>query len=221
MNATADAALREILEGGARHLQIALDTQQIDQLLSLVRELADWSARFNLTAIRDPQDIVRKHLLDSLTLLQHVGTGAVADVGTGAGFPGLPLAIVARQQQFTLIEATGKKVRFVEHAVAHLGLNNVTVVNSRAESWKPQQRFDAVVARALSSLTDFVRFAGHLAAPEGRLLAMKGQLPEDEIAALPRGWRVSATHVLQVPGLDAARHLVVLERAADGRTRRR
>ena len=215
------APLKSILDAGAAEMGLALERRQAAMLLVLVRELVDWSARFNLTAIREPADIVRKHLLDSLSVLPHLTGSSVADVGTGAGFPGLPLAIASPQRRFTLIESTGKKVRFVEHAAGSLGLANVTVVNARAEAFKPTQRFDCVVARALSSLADFVRFAGHLASPGGRLLAMKGRLPAEEIRAIPKGWRVVATHALAVPGLEAERHLVVLERAADARSRSR
>lgn len=213
--------MKAILEAGAAELGLRLEQRQIAQLLALVHELIDWASRFNLTAIREPGDIVRKHLLDSLTVQPHLLGNAIADIGTGAGFPGLPLAIANPGRSFTLVEATAKKVRFVEHAVAQLGLPNVTVVNARAEGWKPATRFDSVVARALSSLPEFVRFAGHLAAPQGRLLAMKGQLPDQELAAIPRGWRVAGTHPLHVPGLDAARHLVILQRAADAGSRSR
>jgi 16S rRNA (guanine527-N7)-methyltransferase len=216
-----DARLKTILEAGAAKLGLTLDTRQVAQLLTLTRELLDWSARFNLTAIRAPEDVVRKHLLDSLTVLPHLHGERIADVGSGAGFPGLPLAIAAPRLRFTLIEATGKKVRFIEHAVAQLGLTNVAVVHARAEAFKPPSRFDAAVARALSSLAEFIRVAGHLCTPEGRLLAMKGQLPNTELADLPKGWRVLRTHALEVPGLDAARHLVILQRAADSRARSR
>ena len=213
--------LRQILDAGAGEIGLQLERQQVAMLLVLVRELVDWSARFNLTAIREPPDIVRKHLLDSLTLQPHLVGERVADVGTGAGFPGLPLAIADPRRHYTLIEATAKKVRFVEHVVTQLALPNVTVVNARAESWKPATRFDSVVARALASVPDFVRLAGHLVAPQGRLLAMKGQLPNQELAAIPRGWRVAGTVPLHVPGLDAARHLVILQRAADAGSRSR
>jgi len=215
------ASLRSVLEDGAARLGIELNAHQRAQLLTLVHELADWSMRFNLTAIREPADIVTRHLLDSLTVLPHLAGRTVADVGSGAGFPGLPLAIAGPERAFTLIEATGKKVRFIEHAIGHLGLANAVAVHSRAESWQPPAPFDCVVARALASLADFVRFSGHLVAPSGRLLAMKGQLPEEELRTLPSGWRVAAALPLRVPGLDAARHLVVLQRAADAASRSR
>ncbi len=214
-------SLGAVLDGGCAQLGVALEARHRAQMLTLVHELADWSLRFNLTAIREPADIVTKHLLDSLTVLPHLSGRTVADVGSGAGFPGLPLAIASPERSFTLIEATGKKVRFIEHATRHLGLANVVVVHARAESWKPPVPFDSVVARALSSLSDFVRFAGHLAAPRGRLLAMKGQSPEEELRTLARGWRATQTLPLRVPGLDAARHLVVLQRAADVESRSR
>lgn len=216
-----DAALKGILEAGAAELGLTLDARQVAQLLTLVRELLDWSTRFNLTAIREPEDIVRKHLLDSLTVLPHLRGARIADIGSGAGFPGLPLAIADPERRFTLIEGTGKKARFIEHAVAVIGLTNVTVAHGRAEDLKPAPRFDVAIARALSSLADFIRVAGHLCTPDGALLAMKGQLPTAELNALPRGWQAAATHALRVPGLDAARHLVVLQRTADSRPRSR
>src|SRR6266851_1201560 len=137
----------------------------------------------------------------------------VADIGTGAGFPGLPLAIVNPQRRFTLVEATGKKARFVEQTARRLGCHNVQVEHARAENYRPFELFDTVVARALSSLADFVAYAGHLCAPGGRLLAMKGKRPDDEISALPRSFRTLAVHRLSVPGLTGERHLVELVRS--------
>ena len=204
--------LRPRLASGAQQLGVALSDAQCDQMLTLLAELQDWNTRVNLTAIRDPVDAVVKHLLDSLSVHSFLRGRTVADVGTGAGFPGLPLAVVAPERQFTLIEATAKKARFVEHAVTRLGLSNVTVVITRAEQYRPPTRFDCVVARALGKLEEIVRVAGHLCAPRGRLLAMKGKNPRAEIGDLPSAWRVVAVHRLQVPGLDAERHLVELER---------
>lgn len=211
--ALAAATLRDDLATGARALGLQPDDRQLDALLTLQAELADWNQRFNLTAIRDPGEMLRKHLLDSLAVLPFLGGRTVVDVGSGAGFPGLPLAIADPDRHYTLIEATGKKVRFVRHVVGRLTLGNVAVVHGRAESWSPPAPIDRVIARALGSLADFIRVAGHLAAPGGRLLAMKGRLPAGEIAALPRGWRLLAAHELPVPGLAAERHLLELARA--------
>jgi 16S rRNA (guanine527-N7)-methyltransferase len=200
----------EVLAAGARDIGIALDSRGGDTLLRLVDELELGNAQFNLTAIRDRPGMLRKHVLDSLSLQPYLRGSRVADIGTGAGFPGLPLAIVDPQRRFTLVEATGKKARFVEQTVLALGCDNVQVVHSRAESYRPFELFDTVVARALSSLADFAAYAGHLCAPDGRLLAMKGKRPEEEISALPKSFRVLAVHRLKVPGLDDERHLVEL-----------
>src|SRR5258708_13988735 len=154
--------------------------------------------------------MLSKIVLDRLSWQRYRGGPGLADVGTGAGFPGLVLAIVDPERRFTLIEATGKKARFVEQTATRLGLGNVLVVNSRAENYRPFELFDTVVARALSSLADFVAYAGHLCAPGGRLLAMKGKRPDDEISALPRSFRALAVHRLSVPVLPAERHLVEL-----------
>jgi 16S rRNA (guanine527-N7)-methyltransferase len=201
---------REVLTRGAAEIGIDLDAAQAESLLRLVDELELGNAQFNLTAIRDRPGMLRKHVLDSLTLAPYLRGERVADVGTGAGFPGLALAIVDPRRRFTLIEATGKKARFVAQTAERIGCSNVQVVNTRAESYRPLALFDTVAARALSSLEDFVANAGHLCAPGGRLLAMKGKLPEDEMSALPRSFRVLAVHRLHVPGLSDERHLVEL-----------
>ena len=203
---------REMLVEGALKIGIGLQAAQIESLLRLVDELELGNAQFNLTAIRYRPGMLRKHVLDSLTLQPYLRGERVADVGTGAGFPGLPLAIVNPLRRFTLIEATGKKARFVAQAAELIGCGNVQVVNSRAENYRPAELFDTVTARALASLTDFVSFAGHLCAPGGRLLAMKGKLPENEMSALPGSFRVSAVQRLHVPGLNDERHLIELER---------
>ncbi|HXI49829.1 MAG TPA: 16S rRNA (guanine(527)-N(7))-methyltransferase RsmG [Steroidobacteraceae bacterium] len=205
-------AERELLASGAAELGIDLGARA-ESLLRLVDELEQGNAQFNLTAIRDRPGMLRKHVLDSLSLQPYLLGTRVADVGTGAGFPGLVLAIANPERRFTLIEATGKKARFVEQTSARLGLSNVLVVNSRAETYRPFELFDTVAARALSSLADFVAYAGHLCAPGGRLLAMKGKRPDDEISALPRSFRALAVHRLSVPGLTDERHLVELVRS--------
>src|ERR1700734_2151562 len=204
------AGEREMLVSGARDMGIVLDPMGGERLLRLVDELELGNAQFNLTAIRDRPGMLHKHVLDSLSLQPYLRGSRVADIGTGAGFPGLPLAIVNPERRFTLVEATGKKARFVEQTAQTLGCGNVQVVHSRAESYRPFELFDTVVARALSSLADFAAYAGHLCAPEGRLLAMKGKRPDEEISALPKSFRVLAVHRLKVPGLDDERHLVEL-----------
>ncbi len=185
----------------------SLCTRLLDYLALLVR----WNGTYNLTAIRDPTDMVSKHLLDSLAIAPFV-SGTLADIGSGAGLPGIPLALALPDLDVTLVESSGKKTRFMREAQRHLNLANLRVAESRAESFEPPGLFDCLVSRAFGSLAEFVRVGGHLLAENGRLLAMKGRQPADEIAALPSGWRLAATHVLDVPGLAAQRHLLVIER---------
>jgi 16S rRNA (guanine527-N7)-methyltransferase len=211
-SAPESGVLAPALETGAAGLGLRLSAAQRDQMLALLGELREWNARFNLTAIRDPREMVVKHLLDSLSVQPWLQGGRIADVGTGAGFPGLPLAIVNPERRFTLIESTGKKARFVAHAAAALGLSNVEVVNARAEAYRPPRPFDTVVCRAVGKVGEFVRIAGHLCAPGGRLLAMKGQHPGPELEPLAKGWALAGVHPVTVPGLDAARHVVELAR---------
>lgn len=207
------AELEPLLEAGAAALGVPLTSEQRARLLRLVAELVEWNGRFNLTAIREPAEMVRKHLLDSLAVQPWLRGTRIADVGTGPGFPGLPLAVINPGRRFTLVEATAKKARFVEHAARALELDNVEVVNSRAEAWQSARPFDTVICRALGKLHEFIRFAGHLCARDGRMLAMKGRFPETEFDAVPKGWRVVAVHRLEVPGLGAERHLVELARS--------
>src|SRR6202166_3345039 len=203
----------ELLIAGATEMGLAVDARQGEILLRLVDELEAANAQFNLTAIRDRPSMLRKHVLDSLSLQPYLRGARLADVGTGAGFPGLPLAVLNPERRFSLIEATGKKARFVAQTAERIGAGNVEVVHARAETHRPFELFDIVMARALSSLADFVAYAGHLCAPEGRLLAMKGKRPEEEISALPKSFRVLAIHRLKLPGLDDERHLVELSPA--------
>jgi 16S rRNA (guanine527-N7)-methyltransferase len=201
---------RELLAAGLQELHLKLADGQIDALLRLIDALESGNAQFNLTAIRDRPSMLRKHLLDSLSLQPFLRGARIADVGTGAGFPGLPLAVANPERHFALIEATGKKARFVATTAAAIGIDNVEVAHVRAEQYCPTVLFDTIVARALSSLADFIAYAGHLCAPDGRLLAMKGKRPDEEISALPKSFRVLAVHRLRVPGLDDERHLVEL-----------
>lgn len=203
------------LIAGARELGIELSPEQVARLTAHLDLLDDWNTRINLTAIRDRPSQISKHLLDSLTMLPWLQGVRVADVGSGAGFPGIPLAIVAPQVHFALIESVGKKCRFLEAVRDGLALTNVEVVQSRAEDYKTAQRFDTVLARAVGPVADLVKFAGGLVVGGGRFLAMKGRYPEDELAKKLNGWKVAAVHKLQVPGLDEERHLVELIRSHD------
>ncbi len=205
--------LEKTLVVGAREMGIALGAAQAQALLRLTSELREWNRRFNLTAITDPADMVRKHLLDSLSPQPYLQGARIADVGTGAGFPGLPLALINPERRFALIEATAKKARFVRHAAELIGLANVEVIPARAENWRGPAPFDCVLARALGKLGEFVRVAGHLCAPGGRMLAMKGRRPAAEIRELPVAWRAVAVHEVRIPGLAAERCIVELERA--------
>jgi 16S rRNA (guanine527-N7)-methyltransferase len=200
---------------GARALALELDESQLARLVEHLDLLDDWNSRMNLTAIRDRPSQLTKHLLDSLTVLPYLHGERIADVGSGAGFPGIPIAVVEPRRHVTLIESTGKKCRFLEHVRDTLRLGNVEVVQSRAEGYKPEVRFDTVIARAVGPIVDLVRVAGPLVAGGGRLLAMKGRYPEDELAAKLNGWKVAAVHRLTVPGLAEERHLVELVRSHD------
>ena len=205
-------ALRPELEAGLRALglDVALATPLLDYVALLVR----WNATYNLTAIRDPREMIAKHLLDSLAMHPYVdGIGRLADLGTGAGLPGIPLAIAKPGLQVSLVESNGKKVRFMREAIRKLGLTNAEAVESRIEAFDAPGRFDAITARALATLPLILESGGHLLRPGGVLLAMKGVVPSEEIAALPPGWRVRELHPMRVPGLDAERHLIVVAAA--------
>ncbi|MDH5832642.1 16S rRNA (guanine(527)-N(7))-methyltransferase RsmG [Luteimonas kalidii] len=203
--------LRAPLETGLSAL--ALPAALADPLLAYLALLERWNATYNLTAVRDPRQMVTLHLLDSLALAPHMaGIARLADLGTGPGLPGIPLAIACPGLEVTLVESNGKKARFLREAVRQLPLRNARVAESRAEALDAPAAFDAITARALATLAEIIAVGGHLLAPGGRLLAMKGVRPDAELAAMPAGWRVQAVHPLQVPGLAAERHLVVVAR---------
>lgn len=209
-------SLTDQLQEGLAALGLELSAATQSMLLRYVALLKKWNATYNLTAIRDEKDMVTQHLLDSLSLLPALENSALvtrrwADVGSGAGLPGIPLAIARPDFDMTLVEAVEKKSAFQRQAKIELGLTNVAIHGGRVEDMAGGS-FDAVVSRAFSDLADFIRLAGHLPAPGGRLYAMKGQAPEEEMNRLPQGWMVRDCLRLSVPGLDAQRHLIVLER---------
>jgi len=209
MNQT--AALTE----GAMKLGIALSDAQAAKLLRLLDELDDWNQRMNLTAIRERGAQITKHLLDSLSVQPFLRGTRVCDVGTGAGFPGIPLAIANPEREFLLIDSTAKKLKFIDHVAQLLELRNITTLHTRAESYRPDDRFDVVISRAVGPVVQFVNWTGQMVVGGGRLLAMKGKYPEEEVAKLPNGWKVAAIHRLEVPGLDEERHLVEICRSHD------
>ena len=204
------------LRDGLGTLGLELSAGMQSSLLGYVELLKKWNKTYNLTAIRDESEMITQHLLDSLSLLPAMQESALAgrrwaDVGSGAGLPGIPLAIARPDLHMTLIEAVEKKSAFQRQAKIELGLSNVTVACGRVEEMSGGL-FDAVVSRAFAELASFVELAGHLLAPNGRLYAMKGLAPDDETGRLTSGWAVRERVRLNVPGLDAQRHLIVLER---------
>ena len=177
----------------------------------LLDELERWNRKVNLTAIRDRAEMFTMHIEDSLVVRPWLRGSRILDIGTGAGFPGLPLAIVEPAREFTLLDSNNKKAAFVEHARSLLGLENVRVVQARAEDYAPGYRFDTVIARAVASLPKLLVIAGHHVGEDGVFLALKGRYPADELEQVPAGWDYSVKE-LDVPGLDAgSRHVVLME----------
>jgi 16S rRNA (guanine527-N7)-methyltransferase len=206
-------SLRPLLSRGLERMALPADDMLIENLLAYLSELIRWNKAYNLTAVRDPQEMVIRHLLDSYSVQPYICGARTIDVGTGAGLPGIPLALANPEQFFVLLDSNGKKVRFLQHIVGALGLSNVTPVQSRVAEYTEDAWFDTVVCRAFTSLEEFVTNSGHLAAPEGRLVAMKGKLPADELEKLPEGWEVQVAEPVAVPGLEGERHVIVIRRA--------
>ena len=202
--------LEKTLAHGLEQMGIALAPPVRTALLQFLQLLEKWNATYNLTAVREIEQMVPRHLLDSLAVLPFV-RGRVLDVGTGAGLPGIPLALARPDLQFVLLDGNAKKLRFVTQAVHELGLKNVDVVQSAVEKYAPPQQFDTVIARALAAIPDMLESTRHLCAPSGAVLAMKGVFPQEEIAGMGAGFTVTEVRELRVPGLDAARHVVVLQ----------
>jgi len=204
--------LKQPLSAGVEDLGLDLETQAQAGLLDYLALIDKWNRVFNLTAVRDPRQMLSHHLLDSLAVLPHLHGVRVLDVGSGPGLPGIPLAIACPERRFTLLDSNGKKTRFMRQAAIELGLSNVEVIHARVENYHPPEGFDTVISRAFASITDFVTLAGPHCRQGGRLLAMKGRYPADELDALPGGFQVAAVHRLDVPELGAERHLVEITR---------
>lgn len=198
-------ACRHILESGLKALNLPQPPEQIEQLLAFIRLIAKWNKAYNLTAVRNNEDMARLHILDSLAILPHIQGKRVIDIGTGAGLPGIPLAICLPEVEFVLLDSNAKKTRFVQQVILELKLKNVSVCHSRAEDYQPEHGFDIVTTRAFASLPDIVKLTAHLLNPNGVLLAMKGQIPEAELAEICAD---STLIPIKVPDVEAERCLV-------------
>lgn len=202
--------LQQKLADGLSALPLELNASVQHQLIDYLQLLVKWNRAYNLTAIRQPEQMVTRHLLDSLVIGPYLQGPRILDVGTGAGLPGIPLALAYPDLQFTLLDSNGKKIRFVTQAVAELGLANVDVIQSRIEAFQPECRFDTITARAFASIEELIDQTTRLLVDKGQYLIMKGVFPVAEVEAMPEGYQVEAVHQLKVPALDAERHLLIV-----------
>ncbi|TAK62572.1 16S rRNA (guanine(527)-N(7))-methyltransferase RsmG [Methylobacter sp.] len=199
---------RKILVSGIASLNLNVTDENIDQLLNFIKLIEKWNKAYNLTAIRNREEMARLHILDSLSIIPHIESKRVIDIGTGAGLPGIPLAICLPEIDFTLLDSNAKKTRFVQQAVLELKLKNVEVIHSRVENYHPEQAYDAVLTRAFAGLADIMKLTAHLLAQDGVLLAMKGQTPDAELAEIAAKKSVIS---VSVPGADVERCLVRIQ----------
>ena len=204
-------ALQTQLERGISALGVALPDGAVERLLDYRELLERWNSAYNLTAIRNADEMISRHLVDSLAILPYVHGRSLADLGTGPGLPGIPLAIAEPAREVLMVDSNGKKVRFLREAIRTLKLTNGRALQSRVED--VEGTFECITARAFASLADMLGWGGHLLAPGGVWLAMKGKHPADELDGVPEGFRVEAIHALQVPGVEGDRHLVVVRRS--------
>ncbi|HCJ27973.1 MAG TPA: 16S rRNA (guanine(527)-N(7))-methyltransferase RsmG [Pseudomonas sp.] len=206
----------EELKQGAMLLDVVLNDTQQELLLAYLALLNKWNKAYNLTAVRDPAEMVSRHLLDSLSVAPYVRQGGSRwlDVGSGGGMPGIPLAILFPERSFTLLDSNGKKTRFLTQVKLELKLPNLDVVHSRVEQFRPEQAFNGITSRAFSSLDDFTNWTRHLGDLDTRWLAMKGVQPDDELQALPADFQLEHCLVLKVPGCQGQRHLLILRRTS-------
>lgn len=206
----------DLLEDGIYELGLEERLAGDERLMEFITELMNWNRIYNLTSVRKPTEIVTRHILDSLSILPYLEGRRVLDIGTGAGLPGIPLAIACPEREFVLLDSSSKKLRFVQQTLAILKLDNVTLEHARIEDYQPQERFDTVMCRAFSELRELYRHAARLCTGTGRILAMKGIYPVAEIEGLDNRDVIEKVVSLTIPGLDAERHLVCMQAAPAG-----
>ncbi|CAG8999452.1 MAG: Ribosomal RNA small subunit methyltransferase G [Candidatus Celerinatantimonas neptuna] len=207
--------LKSLLIQLLNETQLILTDNQVDQLIHLVDLLTKWNKAYNLTSVRDPKEMLTRHILDSLVVSPYLKGQRFIDVGTGPGLPGLPLAIVNPDKSFVLLDSLGKRIRFITQACHELNLTNVMAVQFRVEMFHDEAGFDGILSRAFASLTDMLQWCSHLPAKSGKYYALKGVVPESEIANLNANFVVSDVVELHVPRLEGQRHLVIIDQVSD------
>jgi len=204
----------EELSTGARELGVELSASQQEQLLAYLALLIKWNKAYNLTAVRNPDEMVSRHLLDSLSVMPFIHSERWLDVGSGGGMPGIPLAILHPEKQVTVLDSNGKKTRFLTQVKLELKLDNLQVIHNRVEAFQPERPFTGIISRAFSSMENFTNWTRHLGDTQTQWLAMKGLHPADELVALPADFKVDSEQALTVPGCQGQRHLLILRRTA-------
>jgi len=204
--------VKEQLKGLLDQAQINLSEAQIEQQLALVGLLDKWNKAYNLTSVRNPKDMLPRHIMDSLAVRKYLHGQRFIDVGTGPGLPGLPLAIAEPDKEFVLLDSLGKRIRFIRQVCHELKLTNVTAVQARVEDYQDEKQFDGVISRAFASLNDMLSWCEHLPAENGRFYALKGLYPQDELEQLPEQYKIESIEQINVPGIDASRHIVIISK---------
>lgn len=204
--------MKEQLKGLLDQAQIDLSEEQIERQLALVGLLDKWNKAYNLTSVRNPKDMLPRHIMDSLAVRKYLHGQRFIDVGTGPGLPGLPLAIAEPDNEFVLLDSLGKRIRFIRQVCHELKLTNVTAVQARVEDYQDEKQFDGVISRAFASLNDMLSWCEHLPAENGRFYALKGLYPQDELEQLPEQYKIESIEQINVPGIDASRHIVIISK---------
>lgn len=212
MTSQLQETLLSLLQHNLSQLDISVSEQQQKKLIDYVLMMDKWNKAYNLTSVRDPKDMVLKHLVDSIVIAPHITGQNYIDVGTGPGLPGIPLAILHPDKTFILLDSLGKRVRFMKQVAYELKITNIQAVQSRVEDYQTTLPIDGVLSRAFASLKDMLHWCQHLVDSSGTFLALKGQLPEEEIRQLPAGYSLVEVIKLEVPGLEGDRHLIKIQK---------